>query len=265
MKSENRLASQDMNLHDKISLLESIGRRDLIEIFQGYEQKRKLAQPKPAPIDQRVAISVTPLERVQLTNTLKELVSEKSKQSVSSYIRSKAIQTIDLQGWREIAVQQLDKLKEIENNKKLLKKQREELISLLESKNLDDDDFYLKEKQLVEIDNDLKLLIAQQSNRSNRLNGRMTMKEAEIVRWRSQRLCLSVSDYLRIMLFDFTPASMGDAHLSKEARERFYVSIIDVCDNGWGSPKNVYECSQCIRYVEKIHELENHIKQLENR
>lgn len=260
--AENRLASQDMNLDEKVALLESIGRKDLIDVFKGYTQK-KVSKPKAAPIDQRVAISVTSLERIELTNTMKELMSSGNKQSVSAYIRSKAIQTIDLQEWRQAAIDQLSKLKNIEESKKELKKQRSELIRIIEGQDLDDDDLYMKEKQLIDIDNDLKLLVGQSTKRSSRLNGRMTMREAEVVRWRSQRLCLSVSDYLRMMLFDFKPGGLGDCHLSKEARERFYVSIIDVCDNGWGTPENSYNCSQCLHYVDEIGKLKARIKQLE--
>lgn len=259
--SHSRLASQDMGLNDKVALLESIGRKDLIDIFKGYSRKR-VAKPKAAPLDQRISVSVSSIERIDLTNTMKELMTNGSAQSVSAYIRSKAIQTIDLQEWKDIALKELARLKKTEESKKELKSARLDIISSIEGADVDGDELYALERKLIDIDSQLKLLIAQPAKRSSRLNGRMTMKEAEIVRWRSQRLCLTVSDYLRMMLFDWAPAGVSDAHLSKESRERFYVSIVDVCDNGWGSPGKSYSCSQCVRYVEEIDKLKAETERL---
>ena len=42
--------------------------------------------------------------------------------------------------------------------------------------------------------------------------------------------------------------------------KRFYVSIMDVCKNGWGNPPTVNECSNCARH---LHDIEVLREQLE--
>lgn len=260
---EGRTSGENMTLEEKYEFLNSLGRPDLVAIFKDYKTKKVRSKPKAAPLDQRVAISVTPLERVRLTKELKEIEQKSGKISISQYIRNKATRQIDLQEWREIAEKELDNLEKLEKDEPKLRKKRIEIIKEIETTDIDEDELFFKEKEIVDIDSKLNKLIAKGERRSNRLNGRMTMAEAELVRWRAEQLFLTVSDYLRIMLFDLTPASIADSHLSLDARKRFYASIIRVSIEGWGSPPTVYECSQCAHYAEEIQVLQDRVKQLE--
>lgn len=260
---EGQTSGENMTLTEKYEFLNSLGRPDLVDIFKDYKSKKVRSKPKTAPLDQRVAISVTPMERIHLTKELKEIERKSGQISISQYIRNKATRQIDLQEWREIAEKELDNLQELEKDEKSLRKQRVDLIKEIETTEIEDDELFFKEKEIIDIDSKLNKLIAKGERRSNRLNGRMTMQEAELVRWRSEQLFLTVSDYLRIILFDLTPASIGDAHLGLDARKRFYASIIRVAIEGWGAPTTVYECSQCAHYVEEIKVLEDRVRQLE--
>lgn len=256
-------SGEKMSLDEKYAFLESLGREDLVNVFKDYKNRKVKSRPKTAPLDQRVAISITPLERVRLTKEIREIEKNSGKMSISQYIRNKATRSIDIQEWREIAEKELDAIADIEKNKNSIRKERREIISRMAEGDFDDEEIFIKERDIVEIDKKLSKLIAKGERRSNRLNGRMTMPEAELVRWRAEQLFLTVSDYLRIMLFDLTPASAGDAHLGLDARKRFYASIIRVSLDGWGSPPNVYECSQCPHYVEEIRVLQDRVNQLE--
>lgn len=256
-------AGETMSLEEKYAFLNGLGRPDLVAIFKDYRSKKVRSKPKTAPLDQRVAISVTPLERVRLTNELKEIERKSGQISISQYIRNKATRSIDIQNWREIAEAELDNIAEIEKNQKELRKLRNDLIVEIADNEFEGEELFMRERSIVDIDTKLSKLIARGEKRSNRLNGRMTMQEAELVRWRAEQLFISVSDYLRIVLFDFTPASSGDSHMGLDARKRFYASIIRVAIEGWGKPTTVYECSQCAHYVEEIRVLQDKVDQLE--
>lgn len=262
-KEKMLTAGEKMTLEEKYAFLKELGRPDLVEIFKDYRSKRSRSKPKSAPLDQRVAISITPLERIRLTKELAEIKAKSGQISISQYIRNKATKSIDIQDWREKAEAELDRLSVLESSQKDLRKRRADLILSISEGDFEGEDLFMREREIVSIDTDLAKLIAKGERRSNRLNGRMTMKEAEVVRWRAEQLFISVSDYLRIVLFDFFPGSAGDSHMGLEARKRFYASIIRISMEGWGSPPNIYECGQCAHYVEEIRVLQDRVEQLE--
>lgn len=256
-------ATESMTVEEKYAFLESLGRPDLVTIFKNYKERKVKSKPRGAPLDQRVAISVTPFERVTLTKELKDIEKVSGQISISQYIRNKATRSIDIQEWREVAEAELDLINEIEENAKKYREERIRLIGELEANDFTGEEETVREREITDIDVKLSKLIGRGERRSNRLNGRMTMSEAEIVRWRAEQLFISVSDYLRMMLFDFQPGSAGDAHMSLDAKKRFYASVIRVSLNGWGTPPTVYECGQCTHYVSEIKVLEDRVRQLE--
>ena len=65
-----------------------------------------------------------------------------------------------------------------------------------------------------------------------------------------------------MMIFGLEPNSTADAHMSLDAKRRFYVSIIEVANNGWGNPPAIYECSQCVNYMDEIRKLRAENEQL---
>ena len=102
-------------------------------------------------------------------------------------------------------------------------------------------------------------------SRKYRLTGRVTTNEVNTIRWRAARLSLTVSDYMRFLLFDYMPFSGEDGHLSTDSRKKFYISIIDVARNGWGEPPQVEDCHDCARYKEEISKLNEVIRNLRSK
>lgn len=262
VNNDYEVATERMPLDDKLKILEQLGRKDLIEIFKEWKP-RQPKKSKSAPLDQRVSITVTAVERVNLDNEVKTLKKSGQNVSLSQIIRSRALGNIDINGWREIAEKALKEIEEIESNEKAYNDRIRTLNYLLEEEE-DDEQIGLYEREISEISIKLQKIVAKSEKRNNRLSGRMTMKEAETVKWRAERLCISASDYLRMIIFNLIPNTSADAHLSLAAKKRFYISIIDVSENGWGENPNIYNCSQCANYVEELTVLKDRLRQLES-
>lgn len=242
------------SVEEKLNILQEMGRPELIDIFKGWAPRVSNRKKRGAPLDQRVSITVTTQERVALDQELKNLTTSGEKISMSQFIRNRALGTVDINGWREIAERVLKEIDETVNNQKELRNQKLNILAMMDDED-DDDVVTVYSIQANEIDKKLNKLVAQNEKRNNRLSGRMSMAEAETIKWRAQRLCISSSDYLRMMIFALEPDSNADSHMSLDAKRRFYISIIDVAKNGWGTPPSVYECSQCVNYMDEIRRL----------
>ena len=258
-----------LKLENKQNILASLGQENLMKLFQN-QPKFKPIEPKKIALDQQIAITLSENEKQRLIQD-RERIRELGKlPSISSYIRKKILLQLDIEQWREFAEQGLKNLDNSDTESKTLQKQKIRLINSIDQ--LDDivkDDTNTEEidrlkKELEEIENRLMLLKStKQEKRIYRLSGNITFNEANFVRWRAARLSLSLADYIRFILFDYQP-TIDDNHMSVESRKRFYVSILEVAQNGWGNPPVVNECPNCARYLDDIKKLQEQIEYLKN-
>lgn len=258
-----------LKLENKQNILAGIGQQGLIKLFQN-QPKFKPIEPKKIALDQQIAITLSENEKQRLIQD-RERIRELGKlPSISSYIRKKILLQLDIEQWRTFAEQGLRNLDNSDSESKTLQKQKIRLINSIDQ--LDDivkDDINTEEinklkKELEEIENRLMLLKStKQEKRIYRLSGNITFNEANFVRWRAARLSLSLADYIRFILFDYQP-TIDDNHMSVESRKRFYVSILEVAQNGWGNPPVVNECPNCARYLDDIKKLQEQIEYLKN-
>ena len=258
-----------LKLENKQNILAGIGQQGLIKLFQN-QPKFKPIEPKKIALDQQIAITLSENEKQQLIHD-RERIRELGKlPSISSYIRKKILLQLDIEQWRTFAEQGLKNLDNSDSESKTLQKQKIRLINSIDQ--LDDivkDDINTEEinklkKELEEIENRLMLLKStKQEKRIYRLSGNITFNEANFVRWRAARLSLSLADYIRFILFDYQP-TVDANHMSVESRKRFYVSILEVAQNGWGNPPVVNECPNCARYLDDIKKLQEQIEYLTN-
>jgi hypothetical protein len=196
-------------------------------------------------------------------HNLGETNSTGTKTTASSLVRSKAMGSIDVHRWREIAENALKELNQLSDSQPSLIKEQKQLRYSLEEED-DEEQIGMTERRLAAINLELARLIAKGEPRRVRLSGRLSMAESELIKWRASRLYISISDYLRFLIFDNLPNSPADAHLALNSRRRFYISVIDVANNGWGDPPSVAQCSQCTNYLEEVGKLRDRISQLEN-
>lgn len=257
------VASENMTLDNKLEILDNIGRKDLIGLFKDWKPRVSKAKKKGAPLDQRISITVTNNERNSLNSEILNIRNLGEKISMSQFIRNRALGNVDINKWREIAEKEFDSIQKIKENEKELKNK---ILAYQLQIDEEDDEAEIAnyEIKIAEINNDLGKIAPKNQKRVNRLSGRMSMAESETVKWRAQRLTVSTSDFLRIMIFNLTPGDTADAHMSFEAKMRFYISIIDVAENGWGEAPKIYNCSQCENYMEEILKLKERIKLLQN-
>lgn len=249
-----KVAGESMSVDQKLEILKARGETELIDIFKEWKPRVSARRVKGAPLDQRVSITVSTSDRVSLDAEIKRIKSEGKPTTLGALIRNRAMGTVDLVGWASIATEALNQINEIAKDESTLKARKKSLNLLIEDED-DQEQISVYDRELVEITRKLDLITSRGEKRSNRLQGRMSMNESETVKWRAQRLCISTSDYLRMMIFGLEPNSVSDAHMSLDAKRRFYISIIEVSQNGWGSPPTIFQCSQCETYLEELNRL----------
>lgn len=258
-----------LKLENKQSILAGLGQENLMKLFQN-QPKFKPIEPKKIALDQQIAITLSENEKQRLIQD-RERIRELGKlPSISSYIRKKILLQLDIEQWREFAEQGLKNLDNSDTESKTLQKQKIRLINSIDQlddivkSDIDTEEIDRLKKELEEIENHLMLLKStKQEKRIYRLSGNITFNEANFVRWRAARLSLSLADYIRFILFDYQP-TIDDNHMSVESRKRFYVSILEVAQNGWGNPPVVNECPNCARYLDDIKKLQEQIEYLKN-
>lgn len=258
-----------LKLENKQSILAGLGQENLMKLFQN-QPKFKPIEPKKIALDQQIAITLSENEKQRLIQD-RERIRELGKlPSISSYIRKKILLQLDIEQWREFAEQGLKNLDNSDTESKTLQKQKIRLINSIDQlddivkSDIDTEEIDRLKKELEEIENRLMLLKStKQEKRIYRLSGNITFNEANFVRWRAARLSLSLADYIRFILFDYQP-TIDDNHMSVESRKRFYVSILEVTQNGWGNPPVVNECPNCARYLDDIKKLQEQIEYLKN-
>lgn len=258
-----------LKLENKQSILAGLGQENLMKLFQN-QPKFKPIEPKKIALDQQIAITLSENEKQRLIQD-RERIRELGKlPSISSYIRKKILLQLDIEQWREFAEQGLKNLDNSDIESKTLQKQKIRLINSIDQlddivkSDIDTEEIDRLKKELEEIENRLMLLKStKQEKRIYRLSGNITFNEANFVRWRAARLSLSLADYIRFILFDYQP-TIDDNHMSVESRKRFYVSILEVAQNGWGNPPVVNECPNCARYLDDNKKLQEQIEYLKN-
>ena len=258
-----------LKLENKQNILASLGQENLMKLFQN-QPKFKPIEPKKIALDQQIAITLSENEKQRLIQD-RERIRELGKlPSISSYIRKKILLQLDIEQWRKFAEQGLKNLDNSDTESKTLQKQKIRLINSIDQlddivkSDIDTEEIDRLKKELEEIENRLMLLKStKQEKRIYRLSGNITFNEANFVRWRAARLSLSLADYIRFILFDYQP-TIDDNHMSVESRKRFYVSILEVAQNGWGNPPVVNECPNCARYLDDIKKLQEQIEYLKN-
>lgn len=257
-----------LKLENKRNILAGIGQQNLINLFQN-QPKFKPVEPKKLALDQQVAITLSENEKERLINDRDRIQELGKLPSISSYIRKKIVLPLDIEEWRAFAEQGLKDLNNSDTESKSLSKQKLKLINAIDLlddiTNVDKDTQEVEKlkQELQQVEERLSLLKStKQEKRIYKLTGNITFNEANFVRWCAARLSIPVADFIRFTLFDYQP-TIDDNHMSVDARKRFYVSILDVCDNGWGKPPVVNECPNCARYLADIKRLQQQIEYLQ--
>lgn len=260
-KTGYEVAGDSMTVKDKLEVLEELGRKDLVELFKDWKPRTSNRKKRGAPLDQRISITVTTSERIALDEELKSVKAAGEKITMSQFIRNRALGSVDINGWRAIAADAFSELENTAKNQVEIRKRKRVLAGLIEEED-DSEQIALLEQEIGAIDKKLEKIVAQNEKRNNRLSGRMSMAESETIKWRAQQLCVSSSDYLRMMIFGLEPDSSADSHMSLDAKRRFYISIMKVANEGWGEPPTIYQCSQCENYMDEIMRLRDEVAQL---
>lgn len=258
------LEKKNPSQKNKIDFLARTDREYLTKYFDNWEPKKSPQRRRGAPLDQRISLSITKDEKEWLVKEVEETAKHGPKISISKFVRNKTIGTLDINDWREKATENLQEIETIEKDKKNIQSKIKSYKAILEnSDDLDDEDELFYNSKINDLDAKLLRIKSVPQKRTVRLVGRMTTQEAETIKWRAQRLCLSTSDFLRMVIFNYSPDSPGDKHMSFESKVRFYVSVIDVSSHGWGDPPNLYNCRQCETYLDELEKTKKMYNDLE--
>lgn len=198
-----------------------------------------------APLDQRVTVTVTTRERITAEMEAKKL---KGTESLAELVRNRVDASIDLNAWKNAAVESLSKIRESDAEKRRLRSNIEKTNRARERAMITGDverveALDLEKRTLTEA---YVALGKEGEKRTARLIGRVSLADKERIIWRASKLGLTVSDFVRIMVFDQLPGE-SDQHMSNMSRKRFYESVIKVANEGWGEAPKVTsnQCPHC--------------------
>lgn len=252
------------DLEAKKQLLKEIEREDLIDLFKkNYKSNYTPIRQKKVALDQSVAIAITSEEREILMSEIMKIKKTGGRVTLSSVMRNRVLVDVDLMAWREKALKGLEELNGPDWNKRKITKERDDYSKKMDKIPLDDSESRkLVMSRISECNRRLAMLEKPTVKRSYRLRGRVTFNEANIIRWRAARLSLTVADYMRFLIFDYMPFTDDDKTMSVDSRKRFYISILDVAANGWGTMPEVESCPNCVRHIEEIKELKAKLERL---
>lgn len=253
-----------LSIKNKERIVEEIGNKDLIQVFEGYEPTYKPIIQKKSPLDQQISFGITESEKKQIAEEVKEMKKAGEKVTISSLVRSRAIGEIDIEEWRERALTGLRELSSDKWDKDKLEKDLNHAIRKYEevdpaNPDHEEDEIVLR-REIERLRLALEELERPTERRGLRMSGRVTFNEANHIRWRAGKLTLTVADYMRFMIFGYVPFTEQDRHLSIDARKRFYIAVLDVAENGWGRPPHIEECPNCARYAEEVDELRKRLE-----
>ena len=244
-----------LSLDNKKKLLKQYHMEDLLDLFKetSYKPTYRTLEQKKVSLDQQIAISIGQAEKDYIKNELMDIRRVGPGISISSFIRNRSVSPIDINEFAERALVGLKDLNSSKYNEKELLKEKANYLKLIddidENSEEREENTFFYQKKLAEVNQRLEEVRRELPKRSYRLSGRVTLNEANVIRWRAARLSLTVADYMRFLVFSYLPYSDADRHLSVDARKRFYISILDVQKNGWGNPPVVNECPQCARLL----------------
>lgn len=231
-------------------IIKNLGQQELLKIFDDYKPNYKPIARKHSPLDQQISIGISKAEKEQIAKEIKAIKRGGDNVSISSLVRSRAVGEIDIEAWRERAELGLTELNSIKWNKPALEAEKRKLQSEFDAIQDEDEESEIVISRKIER---YEAMLAELSRptirRSSRMSGRVTFNEANLIRWRASRLTLTVADYMRYLIFGYLPFTENDRHLSVVARRRFYIAVIDISKNGWGSPPAMEECPNCARYA----------------
>ena len=269
MKAITRDVDNILSIKEKEKILEEIHQKDLIDLFKkGFKPQYKRVESKKTILDQQISIAIDTDEKNMIALELNEIRKVANKTSLASFIRSRSLATFDIAEWYQQALEGLEELSSDSWNPKTLQNERKQYIKLLDDledseDDSRDEDMLFYKTRLDETEQKINSLKKQNRKRGYRVSTRVTYEEANTIRWRAARLSITVSDYMRYVIFGYLPFTDADYNLSLEARKRFYVSIIDVYKNGWGEIPEVNEWPNCARYKHEIEVLRDKVARYE--
>lgn len=265
MRRINKDVDDLLSIDEKTKILKDLHQEELIDLFTDkYKPKYVPIAPKKAALDQQISIAIGQDEKDYIGKELLDIRKAGPKTSISSFIRNRAISQVDIAEWYERALVGLKTLTSPAYDPEKLTRQRNmylKLIDDIEPGNQEDN--FLYNRKLNEIENRLEEIERIKPKRVYRLTGRVTFNEANIIRWRAARLNITIADYMRFQIFGYKPFTAADQHLTVDTRKRLYISIIDVYNNGWGDPPKINECPNCARYMHDIEVLKKQLERLQ--
>lgn len=239
---------------------------DIKALFAGTQKNQfKPLEAKKSLLDQQIQITMTQEERDELKERLEQDRKDGLKTSLSAFCRNRSLVFPDLVSWAKSAERGMDFLEDENYNEANLIASFNKSVRFTSRFYGDttkrDEIKREKEKQKI-LKERLDKVKTLPPNRKYRFLFRVTLNEANNIRWRAAKCSLSVSDYCRFLIFNYNPFTLYDRHLSVLARKRFYVSVLSVKENGWGNPPLFNECPNCARYKADIEKLRQEIKRL---
>ena len=259
-------ADELMSYEEKEALLKEIHQEDIIDLFK-KNAKSAYQAPKhnSDPLDQSITIAITSAEKDIIASELKAIRKAGGRSTVAAFGRNRTTIDLDVIEWRDRALQGVKELNGPDWTRRSLESKKQTALRKLSKLRADDNEGKIMyQKQVKEYDRKLSLIERPEEQRKYRIKIRYTYSEAKKIRWRASRLSLTIADYIRFIMFNYLPYSKDDKGMSVNYRRKFYVSIMAVARNGWGTPPDENVDPNTAKYIEEINELRRKNERLRN-
>lgn len=197
------------------------------------------------PVDQRVTVTVTPEERAVISYESRLITT--SRGTLAEVVRSRAMSSIDWIEWVSAASKALKKMNEFQaQGERLTMRLSVARNEMRRAQRSGDEAGFEAAKTLFESTRQKTLeLVRKPVRRSSRLVTRLSYEDRETIAFRAQQLGITISDYMRLLVFSYTPGE-SDWHMSEVARRRFYHNVLRLAKSG-GFPvkERKYACPRC--------------------
>jgi hypothetical protein len=205
---------------------------------------KKVGRPRLLePLDQKVSITVTSREKALAMMEMQR----SSFSSIADFVRQRSLASLDIVAWKEAAETTLVKMQAAKDETVSLtiqlthlRRQRDQA----KRKN-DYDMIVVCDKMIADLEKDVAPLVKDtREKRTDRLIGRFSFANREDLAWKAEKLHLSLSDFVRMQVFDYLPGR-SDQHMSEKSRKEFYEAVAHVAAEGWGARPSLEICKHC--------------------
>lgn len=214
--------------------LRRIGRDQLYRELVGDGFAKDWERPKD-PFNPDIPIAINAEEKAFLSADLKQAKKQDPRASLRSIALPRMLAVPDIGEWMEAITGKLEELEDTVAREEEIREEAKRIEVFL-AKRLKKEERTIYQQDLFDLERRLAKLTKVDAHRTLRLASKVSPGERAALSYRAHQLHLTLSDYLRRMIFGYLPGGPEDNHLTLKQKRHFYISIELIFENGWKEP-----------------------------